>query len=153
MAELTVRQNELVVTINPREKRRLTWSGLRKSRSKLLNGMELRVPLAKVAGVHASDSAYWELQEQMDARDTMRSSQTKVTYEPSDMQPWIGIFHVTEDGMEEKKLCFIHGQYSEVVIVDLDKGSKGSLHQAGNHQSSGESESVAAGIKAAAGLT
>jgi hypothetical protein len=68
----------------------------------------------------------------------MRSSQTKVTYEPSDMQPWIGIFHVTEDGMEEKKLCFIHGQYSEVVIVDLDKGSKGSLHQAGNHQSSGE---------------
>lgn len=102
MAELTVRQDELVVTINPREKRRLTWSGLRKSRSKLLNGLELRVPLAKVAGVHASDSAYWELQEKMDARDTMRSSQTKGTYEPSDTRPWIGIFHVTEDGMEEK---------------------------------------------------
>jgi hypothetical protein len=27
--------------------------------------LELRVPLAKVAGVHVSDSAYWELREQM----------------------------------------------------------------------------------------
>ena len=50
MAELTVRQDELVVTMEPREKRSLTWFGLRKSRSKLLDGLELRVPLAKVTG-------------------------------------------------------------------------------------------------------
>ena len=55
MAELAVRQDELVVTVDPREKRSLTWFGLRKSRSKLLDGLELRVPLAKVAGVHVSD--------------------------------------------------------------------------------------------------
>jgi hypothetical protein len=29
---------------------------------------------AKVVGVHASDSAYWELQEQMDALDTTRAA-------------------------------------------------------------------------------
>ena len=74
MAELTVRQDELGVTINPGGKRRLTGSGLRKSRSKLLDGLELRVLLVKVVGVHASDSAYWELREQMDALDTTRAA-------------------------------------------------------------------------------
>jgi hypothetical protein len=153
MAEVTVRQDELVVTINPHEKRSLTRFGLRKSRSKLLDGLELRVPLAKVAGVHASESAYWELREQMDARDTTRAAQTKGTYEPSDMQPWIGIFHVTEDGMEEKKLCFIYGQYSEVVVVDLDKGNKAPFTKLVITSLPGTSDSVAASIKAAAGLS
>jgi hypothetical protein len=50
MAELTVRQDELVVTMGPRERRSLTWFGLRRSRSKLLDGLELRVPLATVTG-------------------------------------------------------------------------------------------------------
>ena len=153
MAELTVRQDELVVTISPGEKRRLTEFGLRKSRSKLLDGLELRVPLAKVVGVHASDSAYWELQAQMDARDTTRAAQTKGTYEPSDTQPWIGIFHVTEDGIEEKKLCFIHGQYSEVVVVDLDKVNRAPFTKLVVTSLPGTSDSVAASITAAAGLT
>ena len=153
MAELTVRQDELVVTINSREKRSFTRFGLRKSRSKLLDGLELRVPLAKVVGVHASDSAYWELREQMDARETTRAAQTRGTYEPSDMQPWIGIFHVTEDRIEEKKLCFIYGQYSEVVVVDLDKGSQAPFTKLVITSPPGTSDSVAASIKAAAGLT
>ena len=104
MAELTVRENELVVTMGPREKRSLTWFGLRKSRSKLLDGLELRVPLAKVAGVHVSD-AYRELPEKMDARNTRRSVLTRGTYDPPDMEPWIGIFQVKEDGVWEKRLC------------------------------------------------
>ena len=144
MAELTVRQDELVVTINPREKRSLTRFGLRKSRSKLLDGLELRVPLAKVVGVHASDSAYWELREQMDALDTTRAAQTRGTYEPSDMQPWIGIFNVKEDGVWEKKLCFIYGQYSEVVVVDLDEGSKALFTKLVITSLPGTSDSVAA---------
>jgi hypothetical protein len=56
MAELTVRDDKLVVTVEPREKRSLTWFGLRKSRSTLLDGLELRVPLAKVVGVHVGDA-------------------------------------------------------------------------------------------------
>lgn len=153
MAELTVRQDELVVTINPREKRSLTRFGLRKSRRKLLDGLELRVPLAKVVGVHASDSAYWELREQMDALDTTRAAQTRGTYEPSAMQPWVGIFNVKEDGVWEKKLCFIYGQYSEVVVVDLDGGSKAPFTKLVITSLPGTSDSVAASIKAAAGLT
>lgn len=97
MAELAVRQDELVVTMEPREKRCLTWFGLRKSRSKLLDGLELRIPLAKVAGVYVSD-AYWEPPEKMDARNTRRSAQTRGIYQPSDMEPWIGIFHAKDDG-------------------------------------------------------
>ena len=90
MAGLAVRQDELVVTMERREKRSLTWFGLRKSRSRLLDGLELRVPLAKVTGVHVSD-AYWELPEKMDARNTRRSAHTRGTYQPSDMeaQRWL----------------------------------------------------------------
>ena len=56
MVELAVRQDELVVTVDPREKRSLTWFGLRKSRSKLLDGLELRVPLAKVVSADTQDA-------------------------------------------------------------------------------------------------
>ena len=150
MAELAVRQDELVVTVDPREKRSLTWFGLRRSRSKLLHGLELRVPLAKVAGVHVSD-AYWELPEKMDTRNTRRSVLTKGTYDPPDMDPWIGIFNVKKDGVLVQKLCFIHGQHSPVVAVDIDEDNKApftklviSLEE--------KSDSVVAGIKAAAGL-
>jgi hypothetical protein len=117
MAELVVRQDELVVTVDPREKRSLTWFGLRKSRRKLLDGLELRVPLAKVAGVHVSE-AYRELPEKVDTRNTRRSVLTKGTYDPPDMDPWIGIFNVQADGVWVKKLCFIYGQHSPVVAVD-----------------------------------
>jgi hypothetical protein len=152
MAELTVRRDELVVTMEPREKRSLTWFGLRKSRSKLLDGLDLRVPLSKVVGIHVSDSAYWELREQMDGRNTRRAAQTRGTYEPSDMQPWIGIFHVKEDGVWEKKLCVIYGQHSEVVVVDLDKGGKAPFTKL-VITCEEKSDSVAASIRAAAGLT
>ena len=152
MAELTVRQDELVVTMEPREKRSLTWFGLRKSRSKLLDGLELRVPLAEVAGVRVSDSAYWELREQMDARNAAGAARTRGAYEPSDTQRWTGIFHVTEDGVEEKKLCFIYGQYSQVVVVDLDKGDKVPFTKLVITTPAWKSEPVAASIKAAAGL-
>jgi hypothetical protein len=152
MAELTVRQDELVVTMEPREQRSLTWFGLRKSRSKLLDGLELRIPLAKVAGVRAS-RAYWELQEQMDALNTTRAAQTRGTYEPSNKQRWTGIFHVTEDGVMEKKLCFIYGQHSEVVVVDLDEGSAAPFTKLVVTSLPGASDSVAATIRAAAGLT
>jgi hypothetical protein len=152
MAELTVRQGELVVTMEPREKRSLTWFGLRTSRTKLLDGLELRIPLAEVAGVRVSDS-YWELRGQMDARNTTREAQTKGTYEPSEMQRWTGIFHVTEDGVEEKKLCFIFGQHSEVVVVDLDDGHKAPFTKLVITNRPGTSDSIAASIKAAAGLT
>jgi hypothetical protein len=152
MAELTVRQDELVVTMEPREKRSLTWFGLRQSRSKLIAGLELRVPLAKVTGVHVS-TAHWELPEQMDALDTARAAQTKGTYEPSDTQRWTGIFHVTQEGVEEKKLCFIHGQYSDVVVVDVDEGSKAPFTKLVITINLGVSDSVAASIKEAAGLT
>jgi hypothetical protein len=151
MAGLTVRQDELVVTMEPREKRSLTWFGLRKSMSKLLDGLELRVPLAKVTGVPASD-AYRELHEKMDSRNSRRSALTRGVYDPPDMDPWIGIFHVKEDGAWENKLCFIHGQHSPVVAVDIDEDNQApftrlviSLEYA--------SDSVAASIKAAAGLT
>jgi hypothetical protein len=152
MAGLTVRSGELVVTMEPREQRSLTWFGLRKSRSKLLDGLELRVPLATVTGVRAS-GAYWELPEQMDAVNTTRSAQTKGTYEPSEKQRWTGIFHVTEDGVAEKKLCFIHGQDSEVVVVDLGEGSKAPFTKLVVTSPPGTSDSVAASIRAAAGLS
>ena len=151
MAELTVRPGELVVTMEPREKKSLTWLGLRKSRSRLLDGLELRVPLSKVVGIHVSDSAYGELREQMDGRNTRRAAQTRGTYEPSDTQPWIGIFQVKEDGVWEKKLCFIYGQYSEVVVVDLDKADNPPFTKL--VITCEKSDSVAAGIRAAAGLT
>jgi hypothetical protein len=151
MAELTVRPGELVVTMEPREKRSLTWLGLRKSRGKLLDGLELRVPLSKVVGIHVSDSAYWELREQMDGRNTRRAARTRGTYEPSDAQPWIGIFQVKEDGVWEKKLCFIYGQYNDVVVVDLDKGDSPLFTKL--VITCEKSDSVAASIRAAAGLT
>jgi hypothetical protein len=151
MAQLAVRQDELVVTMEPREKRSLTWSGLRKSRSRLLDGLELRVPLAKVAGVRVSD-AYWELPEKMDARNTRRSVQSRGTYDPPDLEPWIGIFHVKQDGVWQKKLCFIYGQHSPVVAVDLDEDSKAAFTKLVISLED-TSDSVAASIKAAAGLT
>ena len=151
MAELTVRQDELIVTMKSREKRLITWFGLRKSRSELLDGQELRVPLAKVVGVRVSD-AYWELREQMDGRNTRRASQTRGTYDPPPMQPWIGIYHVKEDGAWEKKLCLIYGQHSTVVAVDLNEGNEAPFT---NLVITCEetSDLVAASIKAAAGLT
>lgn len=151
MAELTVRPGELVVTMEPREKRSLTWLGLRKSRSKLLDGLELRVPLSKVAGIHASDSAYWELREQMDGRNARRAAQTRGSYEPSDTQPWLGLFHVQENGVWEKKLCFIYGQGSEVVVVDLDKADNPPFTKL--VITCAKSDSVAASIRTAAGLS
>jgi hypothetical protein len=152
MAELTVRQDELIVTMEPGEKRSFTRFGLRKSRSRLLDGSELRVPLAEVAGVRVSDS-YWELRDQMDARNTTRAAETKGTYEPPDTQPWIGIFSVKEDGAWEKKLCVIHGQHSPVVVVDLDKASQAPFAKLVITVLPWQSDSVAASIKAAAGLT
>jgi hypothetical protein len=152
MAELSVRPGQLVVTMEPREKRSLTWFGLRKSRSELLDGLELRVPLAEVAGVHVSDS-YWELQEQMDARNTTRSAETKGPYEPSETQRWTGIFHVTQDGVAEKKLCFIYGQHSTVVVVDLAKGAKAPFTKLVITILPWKSDSVVASIKEAAGLS
>ncbi len=150
MAELTVRPGELVVTMEPREKRSLTWLGLRRSRSKLLAGLELRVPLSKVVGIHGSESAYWELREQMDGRNTRRAARTRGTYEPSDTQPWIGIFQVKEAGGWEKKLCFIYGQYSDVVVVDLDKGGNPPFTKL--VITCEKSDSVVASIKAATRL-
>jgi hypothetical protein len=152
MAELTVRQGNLVVTMEPREKRAFTRFGLRKSRSKLLDGLELRVPLADVVGVHVSDS-YWELRDQMDARNAMGAARTRGTYEPPETQPWIGIFSVKEDGAWEKKLCFIRGQHSPVVVVDLDGASKAPFTKLVTTILPWQSDSVAASIKAAAGLT
>jgi hypothetical protein len=151
MAELTVRQSELVVTMESRERRSLTWSGLRRSRSKLLDGLELRVPLAKVVGVHVS-AAYWELREQMDGRNTRRAAQTKGSYDPPPTQPWIGIFHVKEDGGWEKKLCFIYGQHSTIVAVHLDESDKAPFTRL-VITCELTSDSVAASISAAAGLT
>lgn len=153
MAELTVRQDELVVTMEPREKRSLTWFGLRRSRSKLLDGLELRVPLAEVAGVRVADSAYWELREQMDIRNAAGEGQTRGRYEPSETQRWTGIFHVTEDGEEQKKLCFIYGQGSEVVVVDLGKGAKVPFTKLVITLPPWKCEPVVASIKAAAGLS
>jgi hypothetical protein len=152
MAELTIRQGELVVTMDPREKRSFTRFGLRTSRSRLLDGSELRVPLAEVAGVRVSDS-YWELRDQMDARNTTRAAETKGTYEPPDTQPWIGIFSVKEDGGWEKRLCVIHGQHSPVIVVDLDAASKAPFAKLVITVLPWQSDSVAASIKAAAGLT
>ncbi len=152
MAELTVRHNELVVTIDRREKQSFTRFGLRKSRSKLLDGLELRIPLATVTGGYAADSAYWELREQMDARDTTEAALTKGTYEPSDTQPWIGIYHVTEDGTEQKKLCFIHGQYSEVIVVDLDQSGPAPFTELVITSPPGTSATTVVSIKTAAGL-
>jgi hypothetical protein len=153
MAELTVRQNELVVTVEPREKQRLTWFGLRTSRTKVLDGLELRVPLAEVTGVHVGD-AYWELPEQMDARDNVRATTTRGgTAEPSQTQPWIGIFPVTHDGVTKKKLCFIHGQHSPVVAVDLDASADAPFTALVVSCLPYETGPLAASIKAAAGLT
>jgi hypothetical protein len=151
MAELAVRQNELVVTVEAREKRSLTWFGLRKSRSKLVDGLELRVPLSKVVAVQVSD-AYWELREQMDGRNTRRASQTRRSYDPPPMQPWIGIFHVKDDGVWQKKLCFIYGQHSTVVGVDVDGGDQAPFTKL-VITCEWKSDSVAASIRAAAGLT
>jgi hypothetical protein len=112
MAELTVRQDELVVTMEPREIRSLTWLGLRKSR---------------------------------------RSALTRGLYDPPDKDPWVGIFQVKEDGVWEKKLCFIYGQHSPVVAVDLDQDNQAAFTRlvvSLEHTS----DSVAASIKAAAGL-
>jgi hypothetical protein len=100
MAELTVRQGELVVTMEPGEKRSFTRFGLRKSRSRLLDGLELRVPLAEVAGVHVSDS-YWELRDRMDIRNARRGGLRRgayQTYQPPETEPWVGIYSVKEDG-------------------------------------------------------
>jgi hypothetical protein len=153
MAELTVRQDELVVMVEPREKQRLTWFGLRTSKSKLLDGLELRVPLAEVTAVHVSD-AYWELPGQMDARNTTGETLRKGgTGEPPDGQPWIGIFQVTADGVTKKKLCFIHGQHSPVVAVDLNVETKAPFTTLVVSCQPYQTDSVAASIKAAAGLT
>lgn len=152
MAELTVRQNDLVVTVDPHEKKRLTWFGLRTSRSKLLDGLELRVPLAKVTGVHVSD-AYWELPEQMDASNNTAEVTRRGAYPASDAQPWVGIFQVTADGVTRKKLCFIHGQHSPVVAVDLNEGSNAPFTSLVVSCLPYQTDSVAASIKAAAGLT
>jgi len=152
MAELTVRRDELVVTVEPREKRSLTRFGLRKSTSKLLDGLELRVPLADVTGVRVSDS-YWELRDQMDARNAMGTGLRKGTYEPPEMQPWIGIFNVKEDGSWGKKLCFIYGQHSTVVVVDLGKGDQVPFTKLVITTDPWKSDPVVASIKAAAGLS
>jgi hypothetical protein len=156
MAELTVRQDELVVTMEPREKRSLTWFGLRTSRSKLLDGSELRVPLANVTGARAADSAYWELRDQMDARNAMGAGRTRGRYQPSENQRWTGIFHVTQDGpekKEKKELSFIYGQDSPVVIVDLDQGDKVPFTKLVITVEPWQSDPVVASIKAAVGLT
>ena len=115
--------------------------------------MQLRVPLAKVAGVHVSYSAYWELRGQLHALDTTRAAPTRGTYEPSDSQPWVGIFHVPENGVEEKMLCFSYGQYSEVAVVDVDKDGRAPFTKLVITTLPGTSNSVAASIKTAAGLT
>jgi hypothetical protein len=151
MAELTVREGELVVTMEPREKRSFTRFGLRKSRSRLLDGLELRVPLAEVAGVRVSDS-YWELRGHMDIRNAMGDGQTRGTYQPPDHQPWIGIYNVKEDGGWEKKLCVIHGQHSPVVVVDLDEATKAPFAKLVISVLPWQGDSVAASVKAAAGL-
>jgi hypothetical protein len=154
MAELTVRQDELVVTMEPREKRSLTWFGLRKSRSKLLDGLELRVPLAKVTGVRVVDSAYWELRDQMDVRNAMGAGRTRGgRYQPSENQRWTGIFHVTQDGAEKKELCFICGQDNTAVVVDLDQGDTVPFTKLVITVEPWQSDPVVASIKAAAGLT
>jgi hypothetical protein len=153
MAELTVREDELVVTMEPRERRSLTWFGFRKSRDRLLDGLELRIPLAEVTGVRVADSAYWELRGQMDIRNAAGEGRTRGTYEPSDTQRWTGIFHVTEDGVEQKKLCFIFGQSSEVVVVDLHRGDKVPFSKLVITLEPWKCDPVVASIKAAAGLT
>ena len=51
-----------------------------------------------------------------------------------------------------KKLCFIHGQHSAVVAVDLDEGNKAPFTKLVITSLAETSDSVAAGIKAAAGL-
>ena len=152
MAELTVRQHELVVTVDPREKQRLTWFGLRTSRSKLLDGLEVRIPVTQVTGVHTSD-AYWELPQQMDARDTTEEVTTKGAYGSSDGQPWVGIFQVTADGVTRKKLCFIHGEHSPVVAVDLSAGAHAPFNTLVVSCQPYQTDPLAASIKAAAGLT
>jgi hypothetical protein len=154
MAELTVRQDQLVVTMEPREKRSLTWFGLRKSRSKLLDGLELRVPVANVTGVRVADSAYWELRDQMDARNAMGEGRTRGgRYQPSETQRWTGIFHVTEDGVEKHELCFIRGQDSPVVVVDLGRGEKVPFTKLVITIEPWQGDPVVASIKAAAGLS
>jgi hypothetical protein len=154
MAAVTVRQDELVVTMEPREKRRsLTWFGLRISRSKLLDGLELRVPLANVRG-RVADSAYWELRDQMDVRNAMGAGRTRGgRYQPSENRRWTGIFHVTQDGAEKKELCFIYGQDSTAVIVDLDQGGKVPFPRLVITVEPWQGDPVVASIKAAAGLT
>lgn len=152
MAELAVRQDELVVTVEPGEKRRLTRFGLRASRSKLLNGLELRIPVTQVTGVHTGD-AYWELPGQMDALDTGRAVTLKREYEPSDSQPWVGIYQVTTDGTTRKKLCFIHGEHSPVVAVDLNAGADAPFTSLVVSCEPYQTDPLAASIKTAAGLT
>jgi hypothetical protein len=155
MAELTVRQGELVVTMEPREKRSFTRFGLRKSRSRLLDGLELRVSLAEVAGVRVSDS-YWELRGQMDARNARGAGLRRgayQTYQPPETEPWVGIYNVKEDGGWQKRLCVIHGQHSPVIVVDLDAASKAPFAKLVITVLPWQSDSVAASIKAAAGLT
>jgi hypothetical protein len=153
MAELTVRQDELVVTMEPREKRSLTWFGLRITRRKLFDGLELRVPVANVSGVRVADSAYWELQDQMDARNAMGEGRTRGgRYQPSENQRWTGIFRVTEDGAEKNELCFIYGQDSPVVVVDLDKGDKVLFTKLVITIEPWKADPIVASIKAAAGL-
>jgi hypothetical protein len=156
MAELTVRQGELVVTMDPREKRSFTRFGLRRSRSKLLDGLELRVPLAEVAGVRVSDS-YWELRDHMDGRNARGAGQRRGAYQdyqPPEQQPWVGIYNVKEeDGGWQKKLCVIHGQHSPVVVVDLGAASKAPFAKLVVTVLPWQSDPVAASIKAAAGLT
>ena len=152
MAELSVRQNELVVTVEPREKQRLTWFGLRTARSKLLHGLELRVPLSEVTGVHVGD-AYWELPEQMDASTTTAEVTRRGAYPASDSQAWVGIFQVTADGVTRKKVCFIHGQHSPVVAVDLNAGANAPFTTLVVSCLPYQTDSVAASIKSATGLT
>ena len=50
-------------------------------------------------------------------------------------------------------MCFIHGQYSEVVVVDVDKANRAPFSKLVVTSLPGASDSVAASIKAAAGLT
>ena len=104
------------------------------------------------AGVPVSDS-YWELRDHMDVPNAMGDGKTRGHYEPPETQPWIGIYNVKEDGGWEKKLCVIHGQHNPVVVVDLDAASKAPFSKLVVTVLPWQSDSVAASIKAAAGLT
>ena len=60
---------------------------------------------------------------------------------------------MTQDGAEKKELCFIYGQNSTVVIVDLDQGDKVPFTRLVITVEPWQGDPVVASIKAAAGLT